>query len=270
MLNITRHSIKDESLAPWIKFIWRFEAKEADIYYKLLPTDCIDAILNMSGDMYYEVGSRHTQAPPFHINGLRSRHSHIRQAGNIRVLGISFHPYGLYPFVNKSLAGMHENIADLHELSASLAQNLRLAVSNEGAIENKIYNIEKALRIELRVAEGYTYKASLIRDFLELDNDITIQSFCAGRGIHIKTFTRNVAHYTGYAPKALRSVKRFQRTGNQLVHQRPERLSDIAYDNGFADQAHFIREFRKFSGAPPRAFQQERATRKENAEYIYH
>lgn len=47
VLSITRYSIKTKRLAPWIKFIWYLEAEEADIHYKLLPTDCIDIILNM-------------------------------------------------------------------------------------------------------------------------------------------------------------------------------------------------------------------------------
>lgn len=46
-------------------------------------------------------------------------------------------------------------------------------------------------------------------------------------------------------------------------------LAGIAYDNNFTDQAHFIKEFRKFSGATPRIFQQEKVTVKDNAKYRY-
>jgi len=82
-------------------------------------------------------------------------------------------------------------------------------------------------------------------------------------------FTRYVECYTGYTPKILRSIKRFQKTGNQLLYQKSNQLIDIAYGNGFADQAHFIREFRKFSGSSPRVFQREKITVKENTNYIY-
>lgn len=270
MLSITRYSIKTESLAPWIKFLWHFEVHEADIHYKLLPTDCIDIILNISGNVVYEAGPRHISAAPFHVNGLRSKHSYIHQTGNIHMFGISCYPFGLYPFVHKSLAGIHDEIVDLFELSKPLAKKLELAVSNQSVTGNIIESIEKALHQELQVTDDYVKKTDLIRRFLEMDNDCTIQSFCLEHGINTKTFMRNVLRYTGYTPKILRSIRRFQKAGNQLVYQSPQQLSGIAYDNDFADQAHFIREFRKFSGSSPRIFQQEKITIKENTKYNYH
>nr|WP_315022415.1 helix-turn-helix domain-containing protein [uncultured Aminipila sp.] len=269
MLSMTRYSIKTQCLAPWIKFIWHFEVEDADIHYKLLPTDCIDIVLNMSGDIVYEADSHCIFATPFHINGLRSKHSYIHQTGNIRVFGISCYPFGLYPFINKSLAGIHDEIVDLFELSMSLARKLELAVSNQMTTENIIENIEKALCLELQVSDDYVNKANLIHEFLETGNDSTIQSFCLEHGINTKTFMRNVLYYTGYTPKTLLSIRRFQKSGNQLIYQQSKQLSRIAYDNDFADQAHFIREFRKFSGTAPRTFEQEKITLKENTKYNY-
>jgi len=269
MLNITRYSIKDERLKPWVKFIWHLDVSDANICYKLLPTDCIDIILNLSGDIAYDTDSLYAPAASFHINGLRGRHSYIHHMGKIRVFGISFYSFGLYPFVNKSLAGINDKVVDLFDISTPLAQSLEFAVSDETATESIVHNIEKALCIHCGVTDGYISKAKLILDFLESDDKITIQSFCAEHGIHTKTFTRNVEYYTGYTPKILRSIKRFQKTGNQLVYQKLNQISDIAYDNGFADQAHFIREFHKFSGASPRVFQQEKMTVKENTKYTY-
>ena len=269
MLSVTRYYVKDQRLAPWIKFIWHFEAQGANIYYKLLPTDCIDLILNLSDNLFYVVNSHRISAAQFHINGLRSKYSYIQHTGNIRIFGISFYPFGLYPFVNKSLANIHDKVVDLRELSITLSQNLASSILGRSTSEDIIENIEKTLCFELQVTEYYVDKSRLIQNYLEAGNDTTIQSFCAKHGIHTKTFLRNILRYTGYNPKILRSIKRFQKVVNQLVYQKPGQLSDIAYDNDFTDQAHFIREFRKFSGLAPRAFQKERITVKENVEYTY-
>lgn len=269
MLSITRYAIKNQCLAPWIKFIWYFEAEEADIHYKLLPTDCIDIIFNLSGDIIYETKQKSIFAPTFHVNGLRRRHSYIHQTGNIQVIGISFYSYGLYPFIQKSLINVQDKVVDLFELSLPLATQLKVAISNGVSIENSIENIETALCQELKTSSAYFEKASLICRFLETDNDFTLQAFCLEHGIQPKTFTRNVLCYTGYTPKILRSIKTFQKAGNQLVYQKPVQLSEIAYDHAFADQAHFIREFQKFSGAAPRIFQKQKITIKENTKYRY-
>jgi len=35
------------------------------------------------------------------------------------------------------------------------------------------------------------------------------------------------------------------------------KLSDVAYENGYADQSHFIRSFREFTGYTPSQYQQQ-------------
>ena len=75
--------------------------------------------------------------------------------------------------------------------------------------------------------------------------------------------------HTGYTPGFLRRLKRFQAASNQLVHQNAMSLSDIAYDNSFTDQAHLIKDFRRFSGTKPRTFRNEKSTVKANTGYSY-
>ena len=91
-----------------------------------------------------------------------------------------------------------------------------------------------------------------------------------GNNINEKTFERICFRYTGYSPGTLKRIKRFQTTSNQLVQDSSVNLSSLAYDNNYSDQSHFIKEFQKFSGVPPRTFQRERISVKENTEYKYH
>jgi DNA-directed RNA polymerase subunit L len=216
---MTRYSIKTESLEPWVKFIWHFEAKAAEIHHKLLPIDCIDLILNLSGDISYETDSNCVLATPFHINGLRSKHSYVHQTGNIHIFGISFYPFGLYPFIHKSLVGVKDEVVDLFEFALPLARKLELAVMSSQTTDHIVEEIEKALYMELNVKEEDRYWTNLIRDYLVTDGSISMQSFCLEHSINIKTFKRKVLCYSGYTPKVLLAIKRFQKAGNQLAHQ---------------------------------------------------
>lgn len=268
ILNITRYAIKNECLIPWVKFFWHIEAVNADIHYKLLPTDCIDVILNLADVIVYETEFNRIIAPPFHINGLRSKCSFIHQENNIRIFGITFYPHGLYPFVLKSLKEVQNKVVDLNGFSYSLTQKLKNAVNNDTA-EKIIAEIENTLIDELSIKQDFVDKAQLISDFITINNDISVKSFCDERSINIKTFERLFLYYTGYTPKILRRIKRFQNTCNQLVHQHMASLTDITYDNNFTDQSYFIKEFTHFSGTAPRTFQTEKATVKENVKYKY-
>ena len=247
ILNITRYAIKNECLIPWVKFFWHIEAVNADIHYKLLPTDCIDVILNLADVIVYETEFNRIIAPPFHINGLRSKCSFIHQENNIRIFGITFYPHGLYPFVLKSLKEVQNKVVDLNGFSYSLTQKLKNAVNNDTA-EKIIAEIENTLIDELSIKQDFVDKAQLISDFITINDDISVKSFCDERSINIKTFERLFLYYTGYTPKILRRIKRFQNTCNQLVHQHMASLTDITYDNNFTDQSYFIKRVYTFFG----------------------
>lgn len=48
MLSITRYAIRNPALQLWVKFIWYLETEEpVTVNHKLLPSDCIDIILNL-------------------------------------------------------------------------------------------------------------------------------------------------------------------------------------------------------------------------------
>ncbi|WP_067646556.1 helix-turn-helix domain-containing protein [Nocardia harenae] len=62
----------------------------------------------------------------------------------------------------------------------------------------------------------------------------------------------------GLTPKAAARVIRFERAATLLRVPRPQPLSAIALACGYADQAHFTRDFREFAGRPPSAWAADR------------
>jgi AraC-like DNA-binding protein len=58
----------------------------------------------------------------------------------------------------------------------------------------------------------------------------------------------------GLPPKLLARILRFERVVARLRAEDPERWTDVAYDAGYYDQAHFNRDFREFAGVTPSAF----------------
>jgi AraC-like DNA-binding protein len=58
----------------------------------------------------------------------------------------------------------------------------------------------------------------------------------------------------GLPPKLLARILRFERVVARLRDEDPQRWTDVAYQAGYYDQAHFNREFRAFAGVTPTAF----------------
>jgi AraC-like DNA-binding protein len=59
----------------------------------------------------------------------------------------------------------------------------------------------------------------------------------------------------GFSPKFLIRIARFQYAVNHLINSQVTSLTELTYHMGYYDQAHFIREFREFSGESPSQFQ---------------
>ncbi|MGC6173402.1 helix-turn-helix domain-containing protein [Lacrimispora sp. 38-1] len=266
MFKIKRYQLSNDNLKNWVKFIWHFEADHVDVDHKLLPMDSIDIIINLADDMVYETTTDRITAPKLHVNGLRGWHSFMHQKGNIDVWGISFYAFGLYPFINKSLKNIQNEIIDLNSLSISLADKLKVAVTNE-TTQCKIKSIMESLDSELEITDSCLKRAEIIDEFMKND-DIPISVFCLNNGISQKMFERFVVNMTGFSPVNLRRIKRYMVASNQLLFNKSAKISEIVYDHNYTDQAYFTKECRTFTGVSPRTFRQEKNTVIENTIYI--
>jgi AraC-like DNA-binding protein len=258
-----RFPVADVDLENWVKFIWHFEADNAHVHHKLLPMDSIDIILNLADEMVYETASGRITAPKVHVNSLRNQYSFIHQTGKVDVWGISFYSFGLYPFIDKPVKMIQDHITDLDLLSPSLAEKLKGAVCREST-RHIVESISESLKSELTASDKCLRRTEIIKEFLEMDEDMPIHSFCLDHGVNLRTFERFVVSMTGYSPVKLRRVRRYQVASRQLLFEKDARITDIVYDHNYTDQSHFIREFKNFSGVPPGKFQQEKNTVLEN------
>lgn len=67
-----------------------------------------------------------------------------------------------------------------------------------------------------------------------------------------KQFERLFNELVGANPKEYARIVRFQKSLKLLQHYTEDtNLAQIAYQCGYADQSHFIREFKQFSGYTP-------------------
>ena len=69
-----------------------------------------------------------------------------------------------------------------------------------------------------------------------------------------RTLERRFFSETGLSPKQFAKIIQFSSSMDQLTTKDFSKLTDIVYENGYADQSHFIRVFKSFTGKTPKAF----------------
>ncbi len=270
MLQIVRYAIKSERLKPWVKFIWYLETvSNVSLNHKLLPTDSIDVIINLSDKIDYQIEKQRYRAGTVHFNGTRNKPGFIIQAGKIRVFGISFYPFGLYPFLKVPMLEFSNQLNDLELVDKRFAQKLEVAVQDAKETSEVVNAIEKALLLLLDQSSVEMKDIDLVRRFCSENKEQSINHFCEKNGLNIKTLERQCLKYAGYTPKTLIRIRRFQLASKQLIYNEENSFAELACDSGYYDQAHFIKEFQEFSGTTPGKLNKEGLTIKEHSHYSF-
>lgn len=65
---------------------------------------------------------------------------------------------------------------------------------------------------------------------------------------------RKFSSAIGISPKQLSKIIRIQATLKTLLTKEITSLTDLAYENEYFDQAHFIKDFKEFTGLTPKEF----------------
>ncbi|UOQ68039.1 helix-turn-helix domain-containing protein [Hymenobacter volaticus] len=72
-----------------------------------------------------------------------------------------------------------------------------------------------------------------------------------------RSFQRKFKQHVGIPPKLFSRICRFQVSLNQLRNHQYHKLSDVAFENDYADQSHYIRSFQEFAGCSPYQYQRQ-------------
>jgi len=66
-----------------------------------------------------------------------------------------------------------------------------------------------------------------------------------------RTFQRVFKKFVGITPTQYRRICQFQLSFGQLKSKQFDKITDVAFEGGYADQSHFIRSFKEFTQTTP-------------------
>ncbi|WP_437621585.1 helix-turn-helix domain-containing protein [Sorangium sp. So ce1151] len=218
--------------------------------HHLLPDANIDLVFNC-GDARIEGGDgRLRPLPPVFVIGVRDRSARMVSRGLSRVLGVRFHPWHAASFLEREadVRGYCTIVGPgLEALSGQVAPLLA-----EGACGAALRLVEAWLLARRRVtrraaapvaAAGLALHAS--------DGGARVGALAERLGVSVRQLERQFKRAAGLSPKALARLIRFSRATERLELDPGASLTALAFELGYADQAHFIREFRAFAGMSP-------------------
>jgi AraC-like DNA-binding protein len=93
----------------------------------------------------------------------------------------------------------------------------------------------------------------MLADALNADPSLRIGDWARGYGLADATVSRGFQQVYGVSPSAFRAQVRGRMAWRRILDA-DRALADLAYELGFADQAHMTRTVRAITGQPPRAW----------------
>jgi AraC-like DNA-binding protein len=245
-------------LSAFIKCYWTLDAAKEDKPEKqrIVPDGCMEMIFHY-GDFYkqYISDENYILQPKCFVFGQVSRPLYIEPTGNTGIFAVRFHPDGFTPFSEIPVIDMENRAVPLQKLfgeeGVELEKKILAALTNT----DRIKIIETFLMSRLvnpKFIDSIT--KSSVEIMLQLNGQLTVDELSGQLNINRRQLERKFSSVIGLSPKQLSKIIRLQATLKMLKKKQFTSLTSLAYDNGYFDQTHFIKDFKEFTGMSPKQF----------------
>jgi AraC-like DNA-binding protein len=169
--------------------------------------------------------------------------------------------YFLYPHALKTLFRFDANELtglgiDLNLLSPAREMNIQEQLLNAASLDIRLQIMNQYIS-GLSQAKGAIINQAILfaaKTIRESGGLVSLQKLQKEVYISERNFRRLFEFHIGVSPKTFGRICQFDAAFRQLNQNSFSRLSDIAFDNGYADQSHLIRSFREFTSYSPREY----------------
>lgn len=188
------------------------------------------------------------------ISGAHQNHIVISAHESSEMFVIQFKPFGAYPFLHQPIQNLSDQVLPVEQVVGHELLDLRERILPLASSAEKFELANTWLN--KRFDSQNTPPQELLELLQQLQSEPTLKykeivgSYSNTQKHMIDQFKK----YIGLSPKTYQRIVRFNDILQRIQQQDHITWSEIAYQCGFSDQSHFIKEFRHFSGFNPKEF----------------
>ncbi len=242
-----------------IKCYWTLEvpANSNSQKQRIIPDGCIEMAFILGDDIKrYTSEDEFVLQPRAMVIGQTIEPFYIEPIGYVNSFAVRFYPYGFANFVTtpiKNLANKETSIALL--FGENPAKELEQKIIDAAGTKERIQIIEGFLLDKLinEITIDSIVK-STVDAILSTKGSTPINAILKENSSKRRQLERKFLKQIGISPKQLGKVIRLQTALKMMLNRQSENLTQIAYESEYYDQAHFIKDFKEFTGTNPKAF----------------
>lgn len=189
------------------------------------------------------------------FSGARKKLITIDSGGvNSSMMVVRFHQGAAYHFSHFPLETITDQVIDTDLLFGKSINDLRDQILNTNEPENKFRKVEDYFEARLLKEEIPQVISYGIQVLAANPTEQTIKQLSDQCGYSQKHLIHLFKKHLGLTPKALQKIQRFQQVLTELEKSQHINWTQLSLDCGYYDQAHFINEFKHYSGLNPERY----------------
>lgn len=239
------------ALAPYVRYYWILKDDAVmPVSERTLPVGCMQLVFHRSKQLL--IVQKNDLQPGAFVCGQSFGFSDVCSTGAIDMITVVFQPYAAKAFLKTPLSlfcGLDVSMEDVDDVELSdLAKKVEDTPEDDACIRS----IEEFLLHRLTALPDFHLKrVSSALSEINRQPQTSISRLAEVACCSTKQFGRVFMEYVGTTPKDFMRIVRMQRALYKIQCNPALPLVQVAYECGFTDQSHMIKEFKLFSGYTP-------------------
>ncbi len=240
-----------QKLQPYIKLICSMECNDdADTrHIRVLPDTCVELFVSYTSTPVAIIG--HEVHKGSIITCRMSRPMDVQMRKGSGCLAICFHPGMAYRFFHLPMHMLTDTTAALADVWKDMADEIEDRLANAPNNATRVHIVQQYLEQQLTRSTDDQQVAHCISQAGLSDSSLSVKQLTDDTGMSQRQLSRRFQQCVGLSPKEYLRVNRFIRSLQHLKHYPTCSLTDVAYQSGYYDQAHFIRDYKDYTGLTP-------------------
>ncbi|MCM4165570.1 MULTISPECIES: helix-turn-helix transcriptional regulator [unclassified Arenibacter] len=233
---------------------------ENNFVQSVIPNGCIELIVHLTHD-HCELKKEDAwgRSPEFTLIGLQTKPYIVRFNEQVQVFGIRFNPEGIYTIFGVPPSHFTSTFESGRDVLGPDFDDYCSRLRESGSIQEKIFLTENFLLKRLsNNTNSYDYVKLASEIIRKHQGAISLDDLIKQVPISVRQLQREFKKRFGITAKEYMRLSRFNAIQKYMEGAGHFKLTELSYENGFADQSHFIREFKLLTGINPRGFLKEK------------
>jgi AraC-like DNA-binding protein len=244
-----------DKLHPYINCYYLLEGEFVEPSYDIFfPDGCVEVVFNIGWDF-----CRNEEIEPWaKVIGQITKPLKIKVEGKGKSFGIWFYPHTFSAFSDVPIVEFNDKVVHLENIFSTEFIHFVEECLHSNELKKLIEKVDCYLINTLRKSKNELKDKVAnyaINTVLKYNGEIDLNNIAFDCNISSRYLQKIFLEKVGFSPRYFTRILRFKQVLNILNTPSKPPLTAIGYQAGYFDQAHFIREFKEFTGFTPSKYQ---------------